>query len=145
MNGLLYTSFMKWQAILESTGCIIQSGAYTIKPPKWQLQVEKGFILSTSIHDITQLPELKHFDYAFYGPVFDSISKPGYQSKLSADFKLDKTDIKPKVIALGGIQIANLTMNKPMGFDGAAVLGIVWNEPNKAVKHYNQLKETLPV
>jgi thiamine-phosphate pyrophosphorylase len=122
-----------------------ESARIRSNPQQWQLQVEKGFILSTSIHDITQLPELKHFDYAFYGPVFDSISKPGYQSKLSADFKLDKTNIKPKVIALGGIQIANLTMIKPMGFDGAAVLGIVWNEPNKAVKHYNQLKETLPV
>ncbi|MDF2430647.1 MAG: thiamine-phosphate pyrophosphorylase [Mucilaginibacter sp.] len=112
---------------------------------KRQNQLADGFTLSTSIHDVTTLPALEHVDYVFYGPVFNSISKPGYQSKLSADFKLDKTNIKPKVIALGGIDVSNLTMVKLMGFDGAAVLGTFWSEPDKAVAIFNQLKENLPV
>ena len=112
---------------------------------KWQNQLDKGFTLSTSIHDIAVLPALKHFDYVFYGPVFDSISKPGYKSKLFADFKLDKNGIIPKVIALGGIRVSNLKLLGAMGFDGAAVLGTLWNEPGKAAMHYNQLKENLPV
>ncbi|SDT13768.1 thiamine-phosphate pyrophosphorylase [Mucilaginibacter mallensis] len=106
-----------------------------------QSKVDDGFILSTSIHDISILPVLTHFDYAFYGPVFNSISKPGYQSKLPADFKLDKTNIKTKVIALGGVEACNLIRIKNMGFDGAAVLGMLWNEPHKAPEGFRQLKE----
>ena len=107
---------------------------------QWQTQLNDGFTLSTSIHDMLILPGLEAFDYVFYGPVFDSISKPDYQSKLAADFKLVKTDIKPKVIALGGVNLSNLTRLKTMGFDGAAVLGTLWNEPNKAVERLIQLQ-----
>ncbi|WP_184549814.1 thiamine phosphate synthase [Mucilaginibacter sp. FT3.2] len=112
---------------------------------QWQSQLDEGFTLSASIHDISILPELTHFDYVFYGPVFDSISKPGYQNKLAVDFKLGKTNVKPKVIALGGVEISNLTKIKAMGFDGAAVLGTLWNEPGKAIERYHQLKKNLPV
>jgi thiamine-phosphate pyrophosphorylase len=123
-----------------------ESARIQSSPQQWKLQVEKGFILSTSIHDTTLLPELNHFEYAFYGPVFDSISKPGYQSKLSADFKLDKTNrSKPKVIALGGVELSNLLNIKQMGFDGAAVLGTLWNESDKALKRFHQLKENLHI
>ena len=112
-------------------------------PQQWQLYVEKGFILSTSIHDIVGLTPLKHFDYVFFGPVFNSISKPGYQSKLMAGFKLDRHNIKPKVIALGGVEVSNLIKVKAMNFDGAAVLGALWNEPDKAIETFTQLKEKL--
>jgi thiamine-phosphate pyrophosphorylase len=112
-------------------------------PQQWQLQVEKGFILSTSIHDTTLLPQLKYFEYVFYGPVFNSLSKPGYQSKLTADFRLDRHSIKPKIIALGGVEASNLIKVKAMNFDGAAVLGTLWNEPDKAVERFTQLKEKL--
>jgi thiamine-phosphate pyrophosphorylase len=112
---------------------------------KWQSQLDDGFTLSTSIHDISILHSLPHFEYVFYGPVFDSISKPGYQSKLTADFKLDKTNIKPKVIALGGVKRSNLKKLKTMGFDGAAVLGTLWNESDKVLKRFRQLKDNLPI
>ncbi|MGY4384483.1 thiamine-phosphate pyrophosphorylase [Pedobacter sp. UYP24] len=104
----------------------------------------EGMTLSTSIHDLSILPDLAHFDYVFYGPVFDSISKPGYQSKLTVDFKLDKANVKPQVIALGGLKLSNLPQIKQMGFDGAAILGMLWNEPNKAVESFNQLQKIYP-
>lgn len=106
-------------------------------------QGAEGFTLSTSIHEITSLPEIRHFDYAFYGPVFNSISKAGYQSKVSENVRLNKADCETKIIALGGVQACNLTRIKRMGFDGAAVLGALWNEPHKAVQRFNQLKEQL--
>src|SRR5689334_9961149 len=108
-------------------------------------QIKGGFVLSTSVHDLIVLPEIPHFDYVFYGPVFNSISKIGYQSKLSPDFKLDKTCSKPQVIALGGVELSNLTKIKTMGFAGAAVLGALWNEPGKSVEIFQQLKENLSV
>jgi len=32
-----------------------------------------------------------------------------------------------------------------MNFDGAAILGAIWNEPDKAITNFKQLKENLPV
>lgn len=111
---------------------------------RWHLQIDNGFTLSTSIHDITLLPELNLFEYVFYSPVFNSLSKPGYQSEVPADFNLTRPGINPKVIALGGIEVSNLTKVKPMGFDGAAILGALWNEPDKAMVRFKEIKENLP-
>lgn len=108
-----------------------------------QMLTDQGYRLSTSVHDTAMLPPLKHFDYVFYGPVFNSISKPGYQSNIPANFKLNKTDVKPKVIALGGVEESNLQKIKAMNFDGAAVLGTLWNEPDNAISSFNKLIENL--
>jgi thiamine-phosphate pyrophosphorylase len=112
---------------------------------QWQSKLDDGFTLSTSAHDISGLPGLTPFDYVFYGPVFDSVSKPGYQSKLGADFKLDKTNIKSKVIALGGVKLSNLANVKAMCFDGAAVLGTLWNKPDEALERFKQLKKSTSI
>ncbi len=111
---------------------------------RWQNLVNDGFTLSTSIHDLSILPGLAVFDYVFYGPVFNSISKPGYRSNLTANFKLEKNNIKPKFIALGGVELSNLIKLKTMRFDGVAVLGTLWTEPLQAVERFKQLKENLP-
>ena len=38
----------------------------------------QGFVLSTSIHDAAALDSLSDaFSYSFFGPIFDSLSKPG--------------------------------------------------------------------
>jgi thiamine-phosphate pyrophosphorylase len=109
-----------------------------------QTQIADGFTLSTSIHDLTSLPRVDHFHYVFYGPVFDSISKTGYAGQVSEDFVLDRPLYKTKVMALGGVKGSNITRIKEMGFDGAAVLGTLWNEPLYAVERFNQLQELLP-
>lgn len=106
-----------------------------------QKQREAGSTLSTSIHEVNTLKGLEHFDYVFYGPVFNSISKPGYTSLLPQDFIWPKTDHKTFVFALGGVQVSNLNKLRQMGFDGAAVLGTLWNNPHQAVERFKQLKE----
>lgn len=108
-----------------------------------QDQLAAGFTLSTSIHNISSLPKVEHFSYIFYGPVFNSISKAGYLSKVPKNFMLEKADCKTKVIALGGVQASNLMKIKEMGFDGIAVLGTLWNEPRHAVEQFSQLKQHL--
>jgi thiamine-phosphate pyrophosphorylase len=104
-----------------------------------------AYVLSTSIHDLTLLPSLSDFDYTFYGPVFNSLSKPGYRSALPENFKLNKTGIPLKVMAIGGILPANLTTVKAMNFDGAAVLGAIWTQPQQAVTTLKYLTKNLPV
>lgn len=104
---------------------------------------ERGIKISTSIHDISVLNELSHFDYTFFSPVFDSISKEGYQSSVSADFVLEKPKNSPAVIALGGIHQGNIDQVKSMNFDGATVLGAIWNEEeNRRIEILRDLIET---
>lgn len=104
---------------------------------------ERGMKISTSLHDISALNELSHFDYTFFSPVFDSISKEGYKSSVSADFVLKKPKNSPEVIALGGIHLGNIDLVKSMNFDGAAVLGSIWNEEeNRRIKILRDLIET---
>jgi len=98
--------------------------------------VKQGFVLSSSIHTLNDLAELANLDYVFFGPVFNSISKVGYQSALEADFVFPPHGIK--VFAIGGVIADQLPALKRMNFDGAAVLGSVWQQdipPLKAVKN----------
>lgn len=92
----------------------------------------KGFILSTSIHEMIDFEELSPvFDYAFFGPVFESISKQNYISNL--DFKKELGQIKNnniKLIALGGITSERIKTALEYGFDDVAFLGTIWNSNN---------------
>lgn len=112
-------------------------------PELLELQKAEGYKLSTSIHNMQLLPSLTVFDYAFFGPVFDSLSKPGYQSCIGADFRLNKQSAQPEVIALGGVEAQHLPQLKTMRFDGAAVLGTIWNQPQKALQTFEQLKSSI--
>ncbi|QRR00779.1 thiamine phosphate synthase [Dyadobacter sandarakinus] len=99
-----------------------------------------GFTLSTSIHDPDALQSLSHsFDYVFLGPVFDSISKPGYKSRIPDEFYLNKYNYTGKVFALGGIDVHNIQTIAQMGMDGAAVLGSIWQKPENAVNQFRLL------
>lgn len=98
----------------------------------------KGYSLSTSVHSLSDLHSMEEFDYVFFSPVFDSISKPGYSAVIGQNFKLDKS-IAANVIALGGLNRQNINQVKAMGFAGAAVLGAVWNDPSKAIKNLIEL------
>jgi len=102
-------------------------------------QIEAGFQLSTSIHDLQSVTELHDFKYAFLGPVFDSISKPGYLGTINGKIYRDSQHTATRLIALGGISLSTLHTVKAMGFDGAAVLGCIWQEPAKALECYTQL------
>jgi thiamine-phosphate pyrophosphorylase len=99
-----------------------------------------GRVLSTSIHHLDDLQESTGFDYTFFGPVFNSISKPGYSGILHPGFKLPLP--RPvKVIALGGITWSNLERIQPLGFDGIAVLGAIWNERGQTLNNFKNIQE----
>ncbi|ABG57538.1 thiamine-phosphate diphosphorylase [Cytophaga hutchinsonii ATCC 33406] len=89
-------------------------------------------IISTSIHSIADAGNLSHpFEYIFYSPLFQSISKENYGTNNSlADLKKTVSELKEQtgipIIGLGGIYEANIDLVKKSGFDGAALLGAVW-------------------
>lgn len=90
---------------------------------------ENGFTFSTSVHQMIDFEELSSdFDYAFFGPVFESISKPNYISNI--DFKKElkaRKNHKTALVALGGITSENIKIALEYGFDDVALLGSIWN------------------
>lgn len=113
-----------------------------------------GFFVSTSVHAMEEAPVNgsgprsgktdascdavngcwpNGWDYLILGPVFDSISKPGYTAR-----QFDS--IPSNAIGIGGIQPANAGKVKQMGFRGAALLGAIWQEPSLAVEVFIHAK-----
>lgn len=98
------------------------------------------WIKSTSLHDDSEAgKEINEFDYCFYGPVYDSISKEGYAKMPS--IKIDQLRGKyiNKIVAIGGVNSSNLDILKKEGYDGIALLGSVWQQPEKAILNYNDI------
>ena len=109
---------------------------------------EKDFegTLSRSFHSLDELAKCdEQLDYVFLGPIFDSISKQGYQSAFPAStlraFFTDrrKQRVKrPRIVALGGMVPDKVRAALSLGFDGVAALGGVWGSryPQKAFMRY---------
>lgn len=94
---------------------------------------------SRSCHDLATLrASLGIYDSVFFGPIFASISKPGYGPKnqrigeaLGAVLHTRTTaERRTSVIAIGGVTVALLPRVRAFGFDGVAVLGAVWETPD---------------
>lgn len=91
---------------------------------------------SASFHSLTDLQKNAHnFNYCFLSPVFNSISKEGYNGKV-----FDVNGIKETVIGLGGITIQNMEQVAELGYSGAAVLGSIWGSENP-LESFLQLQE----
>ena len=48
--------------------------------------------------------------------------------------------IRPRVVAIGGIAPDNIRKALKMGFSGVAALGIIWQEPDKSLWQYRNLR-----
>ena len=102
------------------------------------LQLHSDYkICSTSFHSIDEICQNSfHYDYVFLSPIFQSISKPGYGPSIGRDelnefFKNRRGQFtNQSIIALGGVNLLNLPVLHSIGFDGAALLGAIWNSSN---------------
>ncbi len=104
---------------------------------------EKKNILSTSIHSINDLELLSdNFTYTFLGPVFESVSKPGYKA-LTEEIKIIKNKSRAtKVIAIGGITTEKIESIKQANFDGAALLGVIWKDTTNAIEVFKACQKS---
>lgn len=109
--------------------------------------------ISCSCHSVEEVKNKKHFyDYLFMSPIYDCISKEGYQSAYTPEelrqASKEKT-IDNKVMALGGINEGNIPEIKSFGFGGAVVLGDLWNKFDACsdrdymalINHFRKLKK----
>ncbi len=124
--------------------------------------LQRGAFASRSCHDSATLrAALGRFDSVFFGPIFPSLSKPGYGPDAGSRMKRSvvrdrrrpdgraadsgapsverpfsglanllerRTELErhTAVFALGGVTVEKLAQVRALGFDGAAVLGAVW-------------------
>ncbi|WP_426062917.1 thiamine phosphate synthase [Flavobacterium sp. DSP2-3-1] len=100
----------------------------------WQ---KNGFSLSTSIHQMIDFEELSTvFAYAFFGPVFESISKPKYISNIDFVKELEqRKNNETSLVALGGITYDKIKTALKYGFDDVALLGTIWNS-NHSIENF---------
>ncbi len=100
-----------------------------------------GYRLSASCHTIEEVENISSkVDYLFLSPIFDSISKHGYMSQHKPEVLkkwLENRHSKTKIIALGGIDEYNINSTYEWGFDGAALLGAIWNCEDPIKKYEN--------
>lgn len=98
---------------------------------------ERGIRLSTSTHSIEDFNGLGiFFEYAFLSPVFPSISKIDYESKVDLIGSVKcRTNFSSQLVALGGISSENISQVMQFGFDKVAVLGTIWNS-NKPLENF---------
>ncbi len=92
----------------------------------------KNYHISISIHTFREVQSLSSsYDYVFFSPVFESISKKGYNPAFSLTELCEwfhKQTLPTKLIALGGVTPNNLKQIKNSPFDGYATLGYIWKE-----------------
>lgn len=93
--------------------------------PGWNKSV------SISCHSLQELSECqkKPFRYMSLSPIFDSISKKGYNAAFTAE-ELEEAHrkgiINERVMALGGVTFEKVKQVLEMGFGGAMILGDAW-------------------
>ena len=103
---------------------------------------ERNYLLSTSIHSLNAYESLSNcFNYTFFGPVFKSISKQGYEASVDNNFVFPVKKGGAKAIALGGICIENMQQAMIMKFNGIAALGAIWQQPDDSVKQFKNLQK----
>lgn len=86
-----------------------------------------GKRISYSCHSLEEVKEKKEFcDYVFLSPIYNSISKEGYNSGFDLMELKKSKEIDEKVFALGGINEDKFEELKEIGFGGAGLLGSIW-------------------
>ena len=116
--------------------------------PEGLLENCPSLTLSCSCHSLQEVQSAlgkkedggRSCDYVFLSPIFDSISKQGYGKAFTSEELQNARDhglIGKRTYALGGVELNRLPALRTLGFGGAAVLGALWNAPDR--EHYLRL------
>ena len=111
------------------------------EPAVWQaIALIPAAAISTSFHTWQEVMDNSFpYSYVFISPVFDSISKRGYSGSIDIsraitvkDHFTENKQYCPGIIGLGGVGQAQLNVLYQNGFDGAAMLGSIWQARDPA-------------
>lgn len=122
---------------------------FRVSPSVWKIVSDiPGNAISTSFHSWTEVIENTFpYNYVFLSPVFDSISKVGYNAAIDLN-AVNETrqacmvnrNYCPAIIGLGGVGMNELPILKKTGFDGAAMLGSIWQAKDPVAEMIKVLK-----
>jgi len=106
--------------------------------------------ISTSFHAWEEIEQNTFpYGYVFISPVFDSISKTGYKAGIALSQAMETQEhlairdkYCPPIIGLGGVIAEKIELLYQNGFDGAAMLGAVWQSEDP-VKVFKQATERI--
>lgn len=83
-----------------------------------------------SCHSFKEVQRFKNeYDYLFLSPIFNSISKVGYNAGFTGEELQKASDegiIDKKVVALGGVTFDSIPYLEKLNFGGAAMLGALY-------------------
>lgn len=82
--------------------------------------------VTKSVHSIEELSDCIKFEYVTLSPIYNSISKAGYNAGFDFDM-LKPHLINRNVVALGGVTPDKFKELHDVGFVGAALLGYLWD------------------
>ena len=95
-----------------------------ISPAEARRRLGASALIGCSTHDARELTAAAGADYVTLSPVFPSASKPGYGPALGIDrFAAAAAAARLPVIALGGVDAANIASCINAGAAGVAVMG----------------------
>ncbi len=105
-------------------------GVHLNKRNNYEISLNFKGRISRSCHSISEVVEWKKkCDYVFLSPIYNSISKLGYESQFTKT-ELQKAAkegiIDSKVFALSGVTFEKLQDLKEIGFRSAAMMGCLW-------------------
>lgn len=103
-----------------------------------------GLAISASLHNWDEMKSIEAgaLSYALMSPVFDSISKPGYTANPGL-LQRPPCPHPCRVIGMGGVDDHNIGRLVQEGWDGAAILGYIWKQPEAVVQRYERLKKMI--
>jgi thiamine-phosphate pyrophosphorylase len=96
-------------------------------PSAFRACVGQGFRIGVSCHSVEALraAEEAGADYAFYSPIFETVSKPGYGPALGLDALARAcAAVKIPVLALGGVSVENAHACAAAGAAGVAGISL---------------------
>jgi len=91
-----------------------------------------GKIIGASTHTVAQAraAEAAGADYIGFGPIFKTSTKDAGQTQGIGNLSIIKHSVAIPVIAIGGVNQANLQFVAQSGADGAAVISVVLKAPD---------------
>ncbi len=95
---------------------------------------------SSSFHAWEEISDNEDpYDYVFISPVFDSISKKGYNAGIDLEgyrrlkqWAAGRKKQLPGIVGLGGVGATTISRLRDTGFDGGALLGAIWEAAHPA-------------
>ncbi len=101
--------------------------------------------ISASCHSFLEIDDIKMtLNYCFLSPIFNSISKKGYNSAFDlSEIKSYLKETRQNIYALGGIAEKNISTAIEIGFKGVALLGYIWEDEKQVIKRFKTIQKII--